>query len=321
MSVTLAVLITYFNEKELLRQCLDSLFAQITHPDEVLIYDDASRFPAQDYIPSGATVQIVRSDLNRGTCYGRNLLLNISSSDYIHFHDTDDLFAPRWCQSVKQAIEDSKADVIFTEVSAFEGTKVLSERLLGLERLLSGEDLVRFCLGGAILPIATTIRREVAMQVRYHELISRQSEDFYYHIRLAASEVSYNVINEPLVFKRNRPDSQSHDSIIGVWVAAVEAIKLLSGEIPVQYQLDLAEAAARFGSILFKLGAISKAREAFKLADKLGPSTFRQQRKLYRLIAKTFGPEIAERIGVFYRSILPQRFREYLTKKADEIFI
>lgn len=315
MRPTIAVLITYHNEGDLLRECIESIINSSEMPQEIIVYDDSSRFPAQDYIPPEAGVRIIRSHLHRGNIYGRNLILDASNSDYVHFHDGDDLFTPSWCKRIRQAIEESRADVILTEVSAFEGVKLLSKCLLGVKRLLSGEDLVRFCLKGAIVPIATTIRREVANKIRYLEAASHQSEDFYYHIRLAASGASFNIINEPLVSKRRRPDSQSHDTV-AVWADAVEMLKLLSKQLPARYNLDLAEALARSGRFLFRAGAFAKAKEAFRLADKLGPPRLSEQRKSYRLIAGKLGPEVAERMGVFYRAILPEKLRLYIVRRG-----
>jgi len=44
MPPTISVLITYYNERELLTECLRSLAAQTQLPDEILIYDDASTY-------------------------------------------------------------------------------------------------------------------------------------------------------------------------------------------------------------------------------------------------------------------------------------
>ncbi len=56
----IGVLITYFNERDLLNQCLDSLFAQSKSPDEILIYDYASESSAENYVPTGYLVKIIR---------------------------------------------------------------------------------------------------------------------------------------------------------------------------------------------------------------------------------------------------------------------
>ncbi len=47
---TLAVLITYHNERALLQDCLESLRSGPETTDEVIVYDDASTYPAEDYL-------------------------------------------------------------------------------------------------------------------------------------------------------------------------------------------------------------------------------------------------------------------------------
>src|SRR5437867_4136279 len=93
---TLGVLITYYGERDLLRECVESLLVSGEAPDEILVYDDASEWPARDYIPKGASVKVIRGAVNRGPAHGRNVLLRTSRSDYVHFHDADDLFHHDW---------------------------------------------------------------------------------------------------------------------------------------------------------------------------------------------------------------------------------
>src|SRR5262245_29459086 len=105
MDVTIAVLITYHGEKGLLHECLKSLTNQGAAPDEILVYDDASGAPAQNFLPDGLAVTVLRGDENRGPAYGRNRLLGACKSAYVHFHDADDLFNPQWSVRVRRVLE------------------------------------------------------------------------------------------------------------------------------------------------------------------------------------------------------------------------
>ena len=58
---TVGVLITYFGERELLRECLESLAQQTRAVDEILVYDDASSAPPAAYVPNGLEVSIIPS--------------------------------------------------------------------------------------------------------------------------------------------------------------------------------------------------------------------------------------------------------------------
>src|ERR1043165_9541693 len=94
----ISVLITYYNERQLLTECLESLEAQTDRPDEILIYDDCSTYPAKDYLLPGLPARVIRGEENHGPSHGRNVLLEAARSECVHFHDSDDLFAPAWCE-------------------------------------------------------------------------------------------------------------------------------------------------------------------------------------------------------------------------------
>lgn len=311
MKPTLAVLITYHNEKELLRECLDSLLKGTERPDEVWVYDDASQDPAESFIPKDFPIRIVRSEIKKEACYGRNLLGRMTHCDYVHFHDADDFFYPQWCRLVRRKTEETAAEMILTEVTLWRDQKIVCEKVLGLESLVRGGDLRRFSLEAAILPIASTLRRKTVLAAGgYNTENLRHSQDFYLHARLAFRGASHSFIEEPLVFKRARARSMSHDRI-RVWAEALKAMKLLKPEIPAEYWPDLTEAAAHAGSVLYQLGGWKEGSRAFRLARQWGAPRFIRRSRPYRLAANLVGPEAAEFAGTFYRK-LPVKFRAAL---------
>ncbi len=302
------MLITYYNERGLLRECLESLLEQRERPDEILVYDDASEFPPGEYIPSRFSVRVIREETNKGPAHGRNQLLKASRCDYVHFHDSDDLFHPQWCQRVRQAMEETKPDAVFTEISSYRGDRLFCERVLGLKPMSSTEEFIRFCIRGVILVPAGTYRKERVLAIGGYRESLWQSEDFDFHVRLAASGIKPVILDDPLVSIRIRSLSRSQNQR-EVWTWFVEAIRLLSKELPPKYRFDLAETAARAGSTLFGLGARKEARAAFAVGKKVGPPTFKAYHRLYRLLATTLGQETAEWAGVVYRKVLPERVR------------
>lgn len=316
MKPSIGVLITYYNEKELLTECLDSVFSQTLTPDEVIVYDDFSQFSAEHYIPKKYNLKVIHGTENRGTAYGRNRLLEESKSEYVHFHDADDMFYPLWCEKVQSAIQATKADIVFTEISSFRGDKLVCEHVLGLKHLEIIGDLVRFALKTSILITASTFRKDLALKIgslRTREVLP-QSDDFDFHARMALAGATHTEILTPLVTQHLRYDSDSSKNIRLCHLSKVRAVSLLSKETPVKYKNDLAEAAARAGSALYALSAYDDAAEAFQLAHKLGPPRFLDHHLLYRFVARTFGAETAEKAGRIYRAVLPELLRAKLGK-------
>jgi glycosyltransferase involved in cell wall biosynthesis len=305
---SIAVLITYHEERELLSENLASLHAQTRPPDEILIYDDASTAPAADYLPSGLPVRVLRGETNQGPGAGRNALLAASTSDYVHFHDADDLFLADWCQRVSDALDTTAPDIVFTEIMSSRDGVTVSGRVLELERLRADPDLLRFCLRYAMLTPSGTHRRGAIEAVGGFRAGLWQSEDFDFHIRLAASRPRYELVLEPLVHIRLRGESRSQQQV-EVWTSALQAIEALAYELPADYRDELADAAARTGSVLFKLGAMSEARRAFGVASRVGRPSFQHKRGVHRVMARRLGPMLAERLAAGYQDVLPEPLR------------
>jgi glycosyltransferase involved in cell wall biosynthesis len=308
MTPRIAVLITYFNEQDLLTECLASLASQREAPEEILIYDDASQHPPEPHIPPGCHARVIRGETNRGPGYGRNVLLASARADYVHFHDADDLFGPSWSPRVREAIAQTAADVVFTEVSSFGGSKTGSESVIGLHELSPERDLVSFCIREALLVPSGTYRRTFLEQVGGYRVGLWQSEDYDFHIRLAARHPHYTVIPESLVLIRDRPASRSKKQV-EVYTSALQALQSLANELPARYRPDLAVAAASAGTKLYALGARQTARQGFRMARKLGPPDFGDRPTLYRLLARYFGQEFGEFLGCSYRALFPASWR------------
>lgn len=302
MKNTLGVLITYFNEKDLLNECLDTLLNQDEKPDEIIIYDDASEFPAQNYLSKNSSIRIVRGQIRKGPAVGRNILLGLSQSEYIHFHDCDDLFHRDWCRRIRQTIKDSKADLIVNEVSTYKDGKLLEDCIMNIKNNRLKDDFLEFMLSHSILTSSTTIRRSTAIKVNGYREILSQSEDYDFHIRLVASGASYMLIYEPLILKRLRQMSYSNLNQKEVWKSMIQSLELLSQELDKKYCNELSEQAIRGGAILFRLGATLEARQAFRLAHRLGQPRFEKHTKIYKILAKKFGPELVESLrNIFIR--------------------
>ena len=308
----LAVLVTYYNEGPLLRECLDSLLAQDGAPDEVIVYDDASSERPDAFLPVGARVRVIRAERNEGPAAGRNRLLREATSDYVHFQDADDLFHPDWCREVRAAIARDQPDIVLTEIMSVRDGATVSARVLGVNELEGSADLVRFGLRGSLLVPSTTFRRTLGLEVggfRPRDVLA-QSEDFDFHIRLAAAARRFVVIDRPLIIQRLRAGSHSAD-MEACWTSAVHATELLADALPSRYRTDVADAAARFGSELYAIGSREHARKAFEVARRIGPARFRHRPRHYRVVARLLGAGAAEWLATAYRGAVPAFLREH----------
>ena len=315
MTRSLSILITYHNEKELLTECLKSLSGQLDPCDEILIYDDASQFPPQKFIPRGVQVRVFREETNRGPAYGRNFLLAKARGEYVHFHDADDWFNEGWSRRIRRVLISSPCDVIFTEVNSFKQGKLVSPEVIGLKKITSPEKLLPFCVENFMLVPSGTYRKDLVQKMGGYRESLWQSEDFDFHVRLANQNPRFELIVEPLVSIRLREESRSQkrNEALG---DAVKALELLRAEVPTQYHQTLAQKASKLGSELFELGYRKKAREAFKLAKDLGHPTFDHKPGFYQKVANHGGQEVAEWVALLYRKFIPETVRNNAKNKS-----
>jgi len=310
MSISVAVLITYHNEGPFLAECLESLRGSKTLPDEIMIYDDASEILPEPFIPPDLSVRVIRSSVNTGPAKGRNTLLAACGSRYIHFHDADDLFAAGWCDEIRLALDGRQLDAVFTEVAPFYNGQERSEAGKASLRELAGEiDLVRFCLTHALLPAGGTYLKDRVLGIGGYSCDYWQSEDYDFHIRLAAAGLRFAVIQRPLVWQRHHPNNRSKDQI-RVWSDSIRILGKLSTSLPAQYRQDVCDAIVARGRILHQIGATEEARQAFALAGRIGQPRLPGESFLYRILARSLGLDLTERLGSAYRLVLPARVRE-----------
>jgi glycosyltransferase involved in cell wall biosynthesis len=301
--LTISILITYFNERALLTECLESLRTQCSNLHEVLIYDDASNHPPEPFIPSGLPVRIIRGAKNMGPGRGRNALLEEASGEFVHFHDSDDWFHPDWSTVVTERLSNEATDVLFTDVtSSSSGMPNYAHPFMGFDKLYPSADLTAWAIEHALLIPSATIRRENVMSIGGFRAGLWQSEDKDFYIRLAASGVRWMADPRPLVCIRNRSDSRSKRED-EVWLDGLKCLEFAREELSTRYHQDIANAAAKCATKLIRLDQRIAARRALALADALGGARYEWRNNAFRHLAKSLGAEYAEVISLKWQKL------------------
>ncbi|MCX7140576.1 MAG: glycosyltransferase family 2 protein [Proteobacteria bacterium] len=302
MNPILCVGFTYFNEQAMLTQAIVSLACQGTSDLEILVYDDASSYSAQNYLPENIPVRVIRGEHNLGPSCGRNILLRESRAQYIHFHDSDDLFLPEWQAEVRRVLDQHQPDAVFTELISTQDGVAHSSRVMGLSELAEHGDLTRFCIEGVMLTIAGTYRRAFVLDLGGYDESVHQSEDYDFHIRLSLAAPQYELLTRPLAELRLRPDSRSTRRI-EVYRDSVRVLERLAKSLTPSYRSYIGDALLRFSRNLYQLGDIDGARAGFALAVRLGPPSYSSQPNHYRWAARLLGFARAERLAAAYRKL------------------
>jgi glycosyltransferase involved in cell wall biosynthesis len=306
---TLAILITYYNEKELLTECLESLRVQTVMPDEIMVYDDCSTFPAVDYLPNNFPLQIkvIRGTENKKPAFGRNLLMEETSCTYVHFQDADDLFKPNCVEKIKEKIMDTGADFLINDIEAQKDNQIVALRVINVSNI-TNKNIVSYGISGSYLVPSVTYTKELAKIVGGFRLadVLAQSEDYEFHIRLAHTAKKPAIIDESLVIQRLRNNSHSSSNQNQVYISGLKALQLLRESLPKIYHKNIADRASKIGTILYLMDDIVQAREAWIFAQKDGYQLFNDRNKIFQLLVKIIGIEKSE-----YLSRKFQKMKKY----------
>jgi GT2 family glycosyltransferase len=131
-----SVLLTNYNGKHFLTECLDSLQAQRTvYPFEVVLWDDHSTDGSVDFVREHFPwVSVITSERNTGPAEGHNIGARAAKGRYLIFADNDTVFDPHWLDSlVSLAKQEPKIGAIGSKIFHYEPRDVLQEVGLGAD--------------------------------------------------------------------------------------------------------------------------------------------------------------------------------------------
>lgn len=313
MRKLISILITYYNEKELIGRCLESLNKQQKLPDEVIIYDDASKEKAENFINKSLysfPIEIIRNDENKGPAHGRNVLVKMANAEYIRFQDADDELFENALYEIEQRILKTDSDIILNEVSSFnEKNELICERVIGLN--LNLKNLFEFSLSHALLIPSITYKREFALTVGGFKdrSILPQSEDSDFNRRTFLKTNNFSFIDLALAKQNIRTNSHSSKSYDEVWPSGLKSLLSLKNEIKPQHLPAYGEALLQTALRLYENKNYTIAKIAFREYVNEGYSAYKGYNSIKKLMAKTIGPLTTEHFSRFYRSLIPEIVR------------
>jgi glycosyltransferase involved in cell wall biosynthesis len=114
----ISVYITSYNQKEFLKEAIESVLAQTYSPYEIVIVDDASTDGSQDliqsYCSSYGNIRGIFNDNNLGVTQTRIKALSNIKGDYVTYLDGDDLYLPNKLETEAEIIRKENSDLAFS---------------------------------------------------------------------------------------------------------------------------------------------------------------------------------------------------------------
>ncbi|MEY3868090.1 MAG: hypothetical protein RLZZ338_1981 [Cyanobacteriota bacterium] len=192
-----SIIIPCFNAEKWIRDAIESGLQQSYPLIEVIVIDDGSTDRSLEIIKSYQGKIIWETGPNRGGNYARNRGFSLSKGEYIQYLDADDYFAPHKIEKQVKYLEETKADIVYGDVTYQhhlpDGTIVLEPaHFLGI----SGEqaDVLESLLAyGCLPPVAYLFRREIILKSRGWDetLKAGQDRDFLISLLLENAKIVY----------------------------------------------------------------------------------------------------------------------------------
>jgi glycosyltransferase involved in cell wall biosynthesis len=118
----ISVIITCFNQKNFIRDAMDSALAQRSAGEEVIVVDDASSDGSLKILEEYAgKIHLIKSEKNQGACAARNAGASASTGNFLVFLDGDDFLLPWALATYRRIIELKTPKIILCRLHQFRG--------------------------------------------------------------------------------------------------------------------------------------------------------------------------------------------------------
>lgn len=226
---TVSVVVTTYNQCELIEQTLTSVFSQTQLPDELIVVDDGSTDDTRARVRKfGSRLRYVYQG-NQGVAGSRNTGIGLATSDLVLLLDGDDVWHPQKIELQVEAFRTYPNSGIVAvgfrpfseEVPASSHLDVASVRVDSRDRFA---DLVRGSFLGTTSQVA--IPRRVIDSVGISDTAYRICSDYDLYLRIAR-RFPVTVVDAPLCYWRYRAASVSGPSDFRRLIWAPEMITIL----------------------------------------------------------------------------------------------
>lgn len=268
MTPAVTLLVPCFNAARFLPR-LHAAVAALTVPfARVLCYDDGS---TDDTVSVALTLglEILTGNPNRGVAHARNQLVAAARTEWIHFHDADDLIAPTYLERLAPACDD-RHDVVSCDADWIGETRCELIIAWRYDPAALADAPFHHLLAHAMGLNSSIIRRAAWDRIGGCDETLTMWEDADVHIRLAHDGARFHHEPEVLTWSLRRSESFSHDYLKS-WrcrLTALERYAALPSD-PSSTAL-LAVEAEKTATELFGLNDVSASRRALALCVRLG---------------------------------------------------
>jgi glycosyltransferase involved in cell wall biosynthesis len=302
--MTTAILIPCFNSAKFLFRLVESINNQSVPFNEVICYDDGSTDNTIEVAESFG-LKIINGGKNNGASYARNRLIEASTSDWIHFHDSDDVLDSRFNETMISAIDKADTQIICNAgVKNISGLKI--DEYVKYTPPDKNPDYTLFFLKNIGQAIVGFYNRNFLIEnnILFLEHL-RFNEDPDFHVRLAYSGAKFKFINESLVFVIGHPNSSS----IKHWWSCISnkifCLRSYLQILPANYHFIIAQQLADTAYYSIRSGQFHIGYRAMYVLKKEYQKKFTFSNKLLNIVTLPFGRYLALQLLIKFSQYRP----------------
>lgn len=240
---TLALCIPAYNAAEYLPAILASAKNQIIPFDEILIYNDCSKDNTKE-VAEKYGAKVIDGDTNRGCSYGKNKLAEVTTCDWVHFHDADDDMYSNFTQLAHKWMNKSNPPdvVLFNyEWRDFDTKQLISIRKF--DRELMKKDAIRYSIIDPLPPFCGLYKRSCFLKAGGYDTNPAvlYNEDVAMHISIAEFGLSFSSEEEISIINYRRGNSMSIGNVKKVVEAQFQVMKKTAARVGQKYPEEISD--------------------------------------------------------------------------------
>lgn len=214
-----SVIIPNYNKGTLVRQAIDSVYAQTYPQVECIVLDDGSTDEGWAVIEACAqqypSLKALRQE-NTGLSVTRDRMIGMAQGEWILPLDSDDfLYSDALAELVTYAQAHPEYGVIYSNYLRVDPEgQMIEEWRIEEKRLFTEGDMLPMVLMGGIVPVTALIRRDAILSVGGYSFNSKLlrtagHDDYALYMRLMIAGHQFGHVKKPLWAYRDMPNSLS----------------------------------------------------------------------------------------------------------------
>lgn len=199
----ISIIIPCYNDVLYIEQAVNSAINQTYPNKEVIIVDDGSNQETKAMLKKLASkITKLITQENKGQSTARNVGIKEAKGDYILVLDSDDFFAPTFCEKAAAVFESRKEVKIITSFV----NRLIADKKVDIFKPYGG-DIKQFLSNNQATGSCMFLKLDFEKVNGYDEIMRKGFEDWEFYIRLLQNGGEAFVIQEPLFNYRLRNDS------------------------------------------------------------------------------------------------------------------